>query len=203
MSQVVAIDLDGTLISCGPRHCALMHQVCSGDTTRPDFLARYWADKREGASNVGALRAQGHPAAMSRAQAWAREIEHWPWLGFDSLLPGVARALTACHRPVTVLTARREALFLHQQLDRLGLMRLIDELVVVSPAEATRAKADALARLRPVTFIGDTESDANAACAAGSPFIALHCGMRSAAYWRSRGLQSLPDLTAALAALPA
>ena len=62
-----------------------------------------------------------------------------------------------------MLTARRERFFLLQQLDRLGLSRQIDELIVVPPTEAAERKAEALRKLKPLTFIGDTESDAAAA----------------------------------------
>lgn len=202
MARALALDLDGTLISCAPRHCALMAQVCRGDALPKGFFARFWADKREGGSNLSSLKAQGHPAASARAQAWLREIEHWPWLGFDRLLPGVASALSARLFPILVLTARREPFFVRQQLDRLGLTGLIDDLIVVHPGNAAEAKADQLARIRPLAFIGDTESDADAAYAVGAPFIALNCGMRSSGFWQRRGQLSYPDIHAAFAALP-
>lgn len=202
MRGLLALDLDGTLVSCAPRHCALMRQLCRGDALPADFIPRYWAAKREGASNLRALRTLGHPAAQARADAWAREIEHWPWLGWDRLLPGVATALAARRHRVVVLTARREPYFLRQQLDRLGLSTLIDDLIVVPPAEASQSKARQLQALKPLAFVGDTESDADAAQAVGTPFLALSCGMRSASFWQLHGQPPYPDLTAALAALP-
>jgi phosphoglycolate phosphatase-like HAD superfamily hydrolase len=202
MSKRLALDLDGTLISCEPRHCALMRQLCRSDAMPADFIPRYWAAKREGASNLRALRTLGHQSPQARADAWAREIEHWPWLGFDRLLPGVGAALAASRHRIFVLTARRERFFLRQQLDRLGLTPLIDDLITVPPAEAATAKASQLKVLRPLAFIGDTESDADAARAAGTPFLAVSCGMRSASFWQLHGQPSHPDLSAALAALP-
>jgi phosphoglycolate phosphatase-like HAD superfamily hydrolase len=202
MKPTLALDLDGTLISCAPRHCALMRQLCRADGLAPDFIARFWAAKREGASNQAALHALAHPAAQARAQAWARDIEHWPWLGFDRLLPGVAAVLSGRRHRVAVLTARRERFFLQQQLDRLGLSALIDELIVVPPTDAARAKARHLQALRPLAFVGDTESDADAALAVGTPFLALSCGMRSAPFWRLHGQPFFPDLGSALTALP-
>ena len=201
----LALDLDGTLVSCEPRHCALMRLLCRDDGLAADFIPRYWAAKREGASNLTALRALGHPAPEARATAWNRDIEHWPWLGYDRVMPGVADALAALARDevrVVVLTARSQPFFLRQQLDRLGLTPHLDALIVVSPRHAVPAKADALRELAALAFIGDTESDADAATRAGTPFLALHCGMRSSAFWRARGLSSHPDLGAALAALP-
>lgn len=202
MKQTLALDLDGTLISCAPRHTALMRQLCRGDGLAADFITRYWAAKREGASNVSALKALGHPAARARGDAWAQQIERWPWLGFDRVLPGAAQALAARRHRVVVLTARREPFFLRQQLDRLGLVSLIDRLIVVPPADAARAKARELLALKPLAFIGDSESDAEASLAAGTPFLALACGMRSAAFWQRHGQPTHTDLCAALAALP-
>lgn len=201
MTRTLALDLDGTLISCAPRHQALMRQLCRGDGLADDFIGRYWAAKREGASNLQALRTLGHPAPQARAAAWAREIEHWPWLGFDRLLPQVAETLAARPHRVTVLTARRERFFLQQQLDRLGLTPLIDDLIVVGPEQASQAKAEWLARLQPLAFVGDAESDADAAHAAGTPFLALSCGMRSTEFWRQRHTLAHPDLPRALGTL--
>ncbi len=202
MKPTLALDLDGTLVSCAARHCALMRQLCRGDGLPDDFIARVWAAKREGASNLRALVALGHPQAPARAAAWAREIERWPWLGFDRLLPGVVEALSTRRHRVLVLTARRERYFLQQQLDRLGLTPLIDRLIVVPPAEAAFAKAQALLEHRPVAFVGDAESDAEAAAAAAIPFLALSCGMRSAAFWQGRNQPAFADLSGALQALP-
>jgi phosphoglycolate phosphatase-like HAD superfamily hydrolase len=201
----LALDLDGTLISCEARHCALMRQLCRDDGVADDFIPRYWAAKREGASNLVALRALGHAAPEARAAAWNRNIEHWPWLGYDRLLPGVAGALAALARDeirVVVLTARSQPFFLRQQLDRLGLTPHLDALLVVPPRDAVAAKAAALRELKALAFIGDTESDADAADRAGTPFLALDGGMRSSAFWRARGHTPHSELGAALAALP-
>lgn len=201
MKPTLALDLDGTLLSCAPRHQALMRQLCRGDGVAPDFIDRYWAAKRDGASNLSALQALGHPAAAARSAAWLQQIERWPWLGFDRPLPGVMEALSARRHRVVVLTARRERFFLEQQLDRLGLAGWIDTLVVVPPSQAARAKAQELKALQPVAFVGDSESDAEAAAASGTPFLPLDCGMRSADFWRRQGTLPYPDLRAALAAL--
>ena len=201
----LALDLDGTLITCEARHCALMQQLCRDDGISTDFIPRYWAAKRGGASNFAALRTLGHPAPEARAAAWLRNIEHWPWLGYDRLLPGVPDALAALEREevrVAVLTARSQPFFLRQQLDRLGLTPHLDALIVVPPQDAAPAKARALRELKALAFIGDTESDADAAALAGKPFLALDRGMRSSAFWRARGHIPYPDLGAALQALP-
>lgn len=202
MKPTLALDLDGTLVSCAPRHKALMRQLCRGDRLAADFIERYWAAKREGASNLTALKTLGHPAAAARSAAWALQIERWPWLGFDRPLPDVISTLAARRYRIAVLTARREPFFLRQQLDRLGLTPWIDELIVVPPTEAASAKSRELLSLQALAFIGDSESDAEAAQASGTPFLALSCGMRSAAFWQRHGHAPHPDLRAAFAALP-
>jgi len=202
MKPTLALDLDGTLVSCAPRHMALMRQLCRGDGLPGDFIDRYWAAKREGASNLTALKTLGHPAPAARSAAWAQQIERWPWLGFDRPLPGVVATLAARRYRIVVLTARREPFFLRQQLDRLGLAPLIDALIVVPPTEAARAKSRELRSLQALAYVGDSESDAEAAQAADTPFLALACGMRSAAFWQRLGHSPHPDLCAALAALP-
>ena len=201
----LALDLDGTLVSCEQRHCALMRYLCRADGLTADFIPRYWAAKREGASNLQALRALGHAAPEARAAAWQRDIEHWPWLGYDQLLPGVTSALAALARGdirIALLTARSQPAFLRQQLDRLGLSPNLDALVIVPPGQAAPAKAAALRKLSALAFVGDSETDAEAATLARTPFLALSCGMRSAAFWQARATLSHPDLLAAITALP-
>ncbi len=94
MKLTFAVDLDGTLISCAPRHMALMQQVCRGDALPGDFIERYWA-ARKARRRLQHLRIAGPrpPGTQARSRAWAQQIERWPWLGYDRPLPGVMSTL--------------------------------------------------------------------------------------------------------------
>ena len=185
----VVVDLDGTLLSCRERHCRLMH-YCAQSFSQDLNLASFWARKRQGLSNLKTLIEIGFEVdvAHSICDCWLREVEHWPWLGFDQVFAGVRETLERlrdCCIKVHVLTARRENVFLCQQLQRIGLDTLIDGLTVVRPEqEVSAAKAIQLLALDACVWIGDTESDAFAALEAGCAFVPVHGGMRSGDFWK-------------------
>ena len=94
------------------------------------------------------------------------------------------------YRPV-VLTARRDADAVRDQVVALGLVPASDVLVV-DPAAADREKARALRDLDAIGFVGDNESDGRAAAGAGVPFACVDTGQRSAAFLREQGIEPVP-----------
>lgn len=133
---------------------------------------------------------------------WGERIEAEAWLARDRALPGVARllgALRAGGYRLIVLTARRRPRGAELSLRAAGLATLVDEVVVVDPAHAAQAKAEAMRDRRVALMAGDTESDAAAAAAAGVPFRAVSTGQRSAGYLLRAGWPAHRSLRAALA----
>jgi phosphoglycolate phosphatase-like HAD superfamily hydrolase len=167
--------------------------------------ARFWRLKRAGATTREALASLGARAAVAEraARRWGERIESDEWLSRDRALPGVARSLESLRRSdrgVAVLTARRRAVGAARSLEAAGLDRLIDELIVVDPADAATAKARELRRLQALVFVGDTESDGEAARRADVPFAAVSTGQRSPGFLSARGYEPHRSLRGALSA---
>jgi phosphoglycolate phosphatase-like HAD superfamily hydrolase len=195
-TRAFGLDLDGTLIEAEARQTGLAVSLAS-ELNLPQLApAEFWRLKREGASTRGALISLGWQVddAARLAEDWAARIEFPEWLLFDKPLPGVVESLSLLRssgfRPV-VVTARRDRYALGAQLDRLALSEHIADVIVVDPMEAVRGKATALLRLDAVGYVGDTETDAQAAADGGVPFAAVSTGQRSETFLRSRGIDSI------------
>lgn len=180
----MALDLDGTLLDCRARQVAVAADL-AGSLDEDAF----WAAKRAGATTAAALAAQGAPDVSA---AWIDQIEDERWLALDEPLPGAEAAIAELRRagfdPV-VLTARRHADRAAAQVERLGLAAP----VVVSPAAAKVEKAAALRELGAAGLIGDTESDLEAARAAGVPCELVSTGQRDEAFLRGHGAAAVHD----------
>lgn len=195
----VALDLDGTLIDAKVRQVELarFHLGAFGVELDGEIL---WAKKREGATTRAALEAMGYPCAAEVAAGWGRDIESREWLARDAWLPGVLELLGRLREKgvrVRVVTARRDAAAVGEQAEALGLSALVDEVVVVDPRRAAVEKAAYLEGV--ALFVGDSESDAEAAALAGVPFVAVETGVRSRGFLERLGLVVAVDLGGALA----
>src|ERR1700677_3718654 len=106
----LALDLDGTLISCEPRQSPVLSAALIRRKANAD-LKKIWERKREGDSTREALKKSGMGAtlAQSIAEDWRRMIEEPVWLALDSVLPGVRETLNAMRKAGTqlwLITAR-------------------------------------------------------------------------------------------------
>jgi phosphoglycolate phosphatase-like HAD superfamily hydrolase len=200
---LIALDVDGTLLDCRARQVAVARATASAAFDERAF----WVAKREGAATQAALIAAGlaEPAAQRAAETWRAVIEDDKWLALDELLPGALDALAALgaeRRAIVLLTARRRPDAVRRQLDRLGVLERVDELVVVDPVRPAAAKADHLRAIGAHAFVGDTESDAAAAAMAAVRFVAVASGQRSRAFLDAHGIAPVrADVGEAVAAL--
>lgn len=191
----IGLDFDGTLVTCRNRHVALMRASARrlGATLDDDA---YWSAKRQGYSNSLALAASGIEPEVADALCaiWAREIERPPWLWFDQPIDGTERALHTLvgggHR-LHLLTARSCAAQLFLQLERSDLGRYMASVTVVAQGNVAEQKAAALASRHCSVYVGDTESDHEAARRAGVRFAAVASGMRSETFLRARGVETV------------
>jgi len=185
LPPVLALDLDGTLLSCEDRQVAIALDVMDGVDG-----ARFWADKQAGATTAAALSAQGCNDANAAAR-WVAQIEREDWLALDRPLPGAAEAVSEARRRglrVVILTARRDPEAVRRQVAEHHLADPSDVLVV-DPADASSQKGRILRELGAIGFVGDTESDARAADLAGVPFACVAGGQRSASFLLDQGLR--------------
>jgi phosphoglycolate phosphatase-like HAD superfamily hydrolase len=197
-----ALDLDGTLLDCRTRQLAVTREVLlrRGVALSDEALAAVWAHKREGLDTRAALLRCGvpEPAAALALADFRQEVEEERHLRLDGPLPGVEAALAILRQrgcSLHVVTARGRPAAAREQVRRLfgdG----SGELHVVSPTAAAEEKAELLRALAAVAFVGDTEADAEAASASGTPFYAVESGQRSRTFLAARGLRVYADLAA-------
>lgn len=189
----LALDLDGTLISCEPRQSAVLSAALVCRKANAD-LRKIWELKREGDSTRDALKKSGLKSTLAQSVAddWQRMIEEPVWLELDSVLPGVREtldAMRAAGAQLWLMTARSRGEWAAQQLARLQLISSFHRVLIVSASEPIPAKAQALREMDADAFFGDTESDWGAARKAGVPFYAVSTGQRSARFLSAKGVE--------------
>lgn len=197
--MIIALDLDGTLIDCRRRQVECMASIFAR-RQMPFDRERFWGLKREGASTRRALMEMSHGLEQSQEMSdeWAGQIENAYWLGYDRAFPGVSGILGELRQSrkatLILITARRsERLFLHQ-MRSLRLDAFFSQKICVNPLSAAQAKANALKAARPSIYIGDTESDCQAAALAGVEFAAVTSGQRSANYLSKKQITTADDI---------
>jgi len=178
----IALDFDGTVVTCRERQMLLLQAAARGVALTLDVDA-VWRLKRGGVSTTDAMVLLGVVAerAATIMTRWAVEIESLFWLRFDTLIPSALATLQQLSDQgdsVLLLTARARPDLLHQQVAALGLRPYFAGVTVVSPLSARADKARELARWGADVFIGDSESDLGAAVDAGVPFVTVDGGQR-------------------------
>lgn len=184
--RVIALDLDGTLVDCRERQSLLAAALCRAAGFELN-IENFWITKRDGASTALALFSQGADKSLAErlSRLWVDQIEEDAWLRIDRVFAGTRRVLGEVRElgfRLHMVTARTRVQALHRQLCWLSLEALFDHVEVVSPRAAAQHKARYLCSVRPVAYIGDSESDAEAAKLAQIRFVAVSSGQRSAAY---------------------
>jgi phosphoglycolate phosphatase-like HAD superfamily hydrolase len=198
--MTLALDLDGTLISCKPRQSAVLRAALVAGRQTADVDA-VWELKRAGASTTLALQACGLPllAATSVSDYWQTWVEEPCWLSLDVVLDGVDATLASwCDSglDLMLLTARSRPEWVAMQLRHLDLSGFFSRVESVPPTSAVESKARILRNSGAHAFVGDTESDARAAQAAGVRFIGVATGQRSAEFLRRVGVVNLASALA-------
>jgi phosphoglycolate phosphatase-like HAD superfamily hydrolase len=200
LADVVAVDLDGTILDAEPRQVALATKVVRDLTGRELDGPAFWRLKRAGATTLQTLAKLGFDEDDARRAAilWTRDIELPPWLALDRPLEGALAALERLRDYcVVVITARQSEPRAREELERLGIASRVDRLMVVPPARAAEDKASVLADTHALAFIGDTETDALAATLARVPFVAVSTGQRDKEFLAANGCLVEPSLRAA------
>ena len=193
--MTVAFDLDGTLITCEPRQTSVLRAAGFALGYSVD-LELVWGFKRDGLSTKDALCRCGleQLAAARLNTFWQSIVEDPFWLELDNLFFDVQNVLLqsqAAGVRLVLITARSRPEWVTPQLQRLGLVPFFSAVECVSPRNATLEKAASLKRFGAEAYIGDTESDAGAANAAGVRFYGVTCGQRSAKRLRSAGVENI------------
>jgi|GEM_PF-633903 phosphoglycolate phosphatase-like HAD superfamily hydrolase len=184
---LIGFDLDGTLITCRAKQLSALRealQACGVEYASDDA---FWRLKRDGATTIDALVATGIEEARARAvsHAWVERVETWPHMQCDELFAGVVPLLERLksRSRLLLLSARREPDLFRRQVSDLGIAQLFDFVEAVqSGNEAAQRKALRLRAHGAACYVGDTESDMDAAEQAGVPMYVVSTGQRSRSY---------------------
>ncbi len=195
----IGLDLDGTLITCQPKHCSLMRAVAKADGVSV-CVEEYWLRKRLGDNNVQSLAHQGieRNIASRLDRHWRSAIESHEWLGFDSVLPRVGVTLDgyrAAGHTLHLISARNNKPLAMLQLRTLGLDHLFSTIDFRS-GSAGESKLESMADRRLDLYIGDTELDLEFTRRANVEAILVTTGMRAAEYCMrlpAHALSGLPE----------
>lgn len=185
MRPCVGVDLDGTIVACRERQMAALVRAAAAvglGVQKPD---RVWERKRQGASTVEALMAEGVNMKLSMviADRWREEVERDELLDVDTILPNARTALRRLRHGgwrIAIVTARQRPAAARRQVERLGIAAIADEMHVVPHADVAGEKARVLRMVGAVALVGDTESDAQAAELAAIAFVGVASGQRDA-----------------------
>jgi phosphoglycolate phosphatase-like HAD superfamily hydrolase len=184
---LIGFDLDGTLITCRNKQLSALREALQACKVEYDADDAFWQLKRDGATTVDALVQTGLDEARARAvsQAWVERVETWPHMQCDELFEGVTQLLERLKPKARLflLSARQDADLFQRQIAALGLRPLFDIVEVVqSGKEASRQKALRLRAHAAVCYVGDTESDMDAAEQASLPMYVVSTGQRSRSF---------------------
>lgn len=186
--MIVALDLDGTLLTCMPRHCAVARYALAVSTPGHAVAfnaTRFWNQKRNGHTTRECLFSYGEHTANVAAEIWRDQIENISWLAMDSVLDGTLSVLQRVLRNRTrlvLISARRDVRAAYCQVIRLGLHDYFSRVHFVPQQDTANEKATALREAGARIYIGDTELDFAAATTAGIECRLVDTGVRSATY---------------------
>lgn len=185
----IAIDLDGTIVTCRERQMSLLMALAKAHSVEID-ADRVWYLKRNGLNNQKSLLACNISSLKVNliCKKWESLIETFPWLYFDKLIDGVVDALLDCRsdgNTLHLLSARSNPSYGFLQLKTLGIQILFDSIHFVSP-NIPHAKVLVLKKLSPKYYIGDTERDYDDALMSNTIPILVSTGMRNVDYLYSK-----------------
>lgn len=202
----VFVDFDGTIADSSQRQYELFRELAG--SAAPSY-ADYWSCKRAGVSTATLLRLElgwGRPAIESFHSQWLSRIEDPMRLEMDALFPNVKVALqrAASERSLVIVSGRQNENRLRDQLARLGVSDLFEQVVVTQQKAAKADLVESLFWCGPYdVFIGDSTEDILAGRALGVMTVAVTSGATNGRLLRACHPDALvPSLVDALGLAP-
>jgi len=192
MIRTIILDLDGPILDGRFRHYQCYSDILCGLGFTPIALGKYWQMKRQRIDRRQQLAAGGAAEIYDQfLESWMAQIEQKKYLALDRLQPGAidkVREWESTGARLILVTMRNNNSNLHWQLESVGLAPFFSHVLAVGTAGEGNAKAaaakvhiDSLEK-QSALWIGDTESDIEAARLLGIRVCAVSCGLRTREY---------------------
>lgn len=184
--NIVAYDLDGTLLDSRKRHSIVLNDILKSRGIELD-LTNLIEFKRNGLNNVDFLISKGISSkeAQDIQKEWIKLIENEKYLNTDILYNFSIDLLKQDKNEydLILITARNNTVTLNKQIDNLGLREYFKKVYIVSPEKnVSEQKSRILKQENAILMNGDTLSDKKAADMANIDFKHYDCGFNSAQY---------------------
>jgi len=210
MTEQIVLDLDGPVLDGKDRHYSCYAEILAESGLDPLPLDIYWDLKRNRTPLLEVLEQTGAADILQTfQQQWLTRIENMEFLELDLVWPGVDAALKKVRQEghdITLLTKRQSETNALRQIERLGLTRCFDQVIVtgLNQQKSEMLKTRLPSRdFRGVVWIGDTELDIQEARKTGALAWTVTCGLRSAPFLKRYDPDRMfLDLCSALRELP-
>ncbi len=201
----IAFDLDGTILDSRKRHEIVMtevlnnHKICLNTSDLVSF-------KTNGKNNLAWLLDKGLSTEIANKinSAWISLIEDKKYLEEDVLYPNTIKSIEILSREndLFLITARKNKQSALNQITTLGISQYFSKISVVDACSITpKLKAEKLTEYKVDYFIGDTESDLEAALLAGCNFKATSYGFRNKDYWINKQVESYNNIESVVSSI--
>lgn len=184
--QVVAFDLDGTILDSRERHRIVLDKILEKNNVKINTqdLIHF---KRMGKNNIEYLTSKGieYKMALCIQQEWIKNIEEPEFLKFDKLYIDTNSILQEylIDYDLVLITARSNKEACRAQLQNLGINNFFKKIYIVEPCKKTpELKAEILKKEKAILMIGDTEVDKLASELANVQFKPVFHGFRNKEY---------------------
>ncbi|MCT7520064.1 HAD family hydrolase [Aliarcobacter cryaerophilus] len=183
MFDYIFLDLDGPILEGKFRHYTCYKYIIKKYGGNVIDVDAYWELKRGKVTRDILLEKSNFRESYEVFfKEWMNTIENEEYLRLDTLKPNVVETLKSWKNitdKIVLVTMRQNREYLLNQLDRLGILCLLNE-VIDCPPQRKNTKYEALKDkiFNNAIFIGDTEEDTNTAKMLGIKSIGITNGLR-------------------------
>lgn len=200
--KTIFLDLDGTLLDSRERHIVVLENALKECNIYDIDLSSYMSYKANGNRTIDFLKKKlelNSEVSEKIADIWRFTIEEEKYLERDVLYEDSVPFLKLIKErgyKTIIVSARKNREYIIKKIKTSAIDCLIDDIIIVSPFNATNEKFMAFIRSKDENSvcIGDTEVDYEAGKKAEILTFMLNRGFRSKEYWDKKNIQSYCDL---------